>query len=165
MSINEPTIHNDENGGAAIHTLARMQTGDLPHVLAIERCAFSDPWPEMAFVQAVSCATCHARVARFEGMVVGYLIAYANGPEIHIANVAVSPHFRRRGIGRDLLVEVLTTPAIRCRYAILDVRESNSGAIALYEDLGFRQIGRRMKYYRYPVEDALVMRAERRPEN
>jgi ribosomal-protein-alanine N-acetyltransferase len=44
-----------------------------------------------------------------------------------------------------------------CKNITLDVRESNSVAIRLYDQYGFREIGRRKKYYRFPVEDAIIM--------
>ena len=137
-----------------------MLSSDLPEVLAIENMCFSDPWPEFAFLQALANASCYLRVARDDGKVIGYLIGYMTGPEIHIANVAVSPRFRRQGVAKDLLSDVLGNADLGCTHAILDVREANEPAIRLYQGLGFRMIGRRPRYYRHPVEDALVMRME-----
>jgi [ribosomal protein S18]-alanine N-acetyltransferase len=137
-----------------------MEFPDLAQIIAIERSSFSDPWPEFAFLRAISTSTCHTRVVRKDGTVAGYLVGYINGPEMHIANVAVRPDFRRQGVARALLIEVLANGEIDCDHAILDVRESNQSAIRLYESLGFRRVGRRRAYYRYPSEDALVMRVE-----
>jgi len=135
-----------------------MHASDLSQVLAIERSSFSDPWPEFAFLQALTSSNCYARVARSGDLVVGYLIGYVNGPEMHIANVAVKLEARGQGIGRRLMIDLLTSREFRCKYALLDVRESNAVAIALYESLGFAAVGRRVGYYRRPVEDAIVMR-------
>jgi ribosomal-protein-alanine N-acetyltransferase len=137
-----------------------MLYSDLSEVLAIENMCFSDPWPEFAFLQALGSSSCYLRVARKDHRVIGYLVGYVAGPEIHIANVAVSPGFRRQGVAKELLYDILGNGDLGCSRAILDVRESNHAAIALYKGLGFRMIGRRPRYYRRPVEDALVMRKE-----
>ncbi|HXK60336.1 MAG TPA: ribosomal protein S18-alanine N-acetyltransferase [Acidobacteriota bacterium] len=142
------------------HVLDEMTFADLPEVLAIERASFSDPWPESAFMQGLSCTTCYSRVSRTDGHISGYLIAYLNGPELHIANIAVSPAFRRQGVAKKLLGDALHNSNLGCTRAVLDVRESNYSAINLYLGLGFTLAGRRPRYYRRPVEDALVMRKE-----
>ena len=140
------------------NSVGPMLPSDLGQIMTIERSSFSDPWPEFAFMQALAGSSCYARVVRTGELVVGYLIGYVNGPELHIANVAVRPEARGRGIGKRLMMDVLTTQVLKCSYAVLDVRESNEVAIGLYRRLGFEEIGRRPGYYRYPTEDALVMR-------
>ena len=56
------------------------------------------------------------------------------------------------------MVEALKTKGSHC--LTLEVRASNGPAIALYEKLGFSEIGRRKNYYRNPREDALILRKE-----
>ncbi len=163
MSIRERVTSGQTEDQSDEHSFRRMLYSDLPEVLAIENACFSDPWPEFAFLQGLASSSCYSRVARKNGRVIGYLIGYVTGSEIHIANVAVSPRFRRRGIAKQLLLDVLGNTGLGCTHAILDVRESNQPAIKLYQGLGFRTIGRRPRYYRHPVEDALVMRIEMRP--
>lgn len=160
MSSRQQT-HQNETGAAKERYVACFMTfADLPQVMALEAASFSDPWPEVAFVQAIASARCHAIVVRStEERVLGFLIGYVDGPELHIADLAVSPDHRRCGIGRILMRDVLGDTSLRCSSAVLDVRESNRAAIKLYESLGFRLVGRRPGYYRHPVEDALVMRA------
>ena len=160
MSIRERSTPNEAQDPSNGHSLRRMLYSDLSEVIAIDKACFSDPWPEFAFLQALASSSCYLRVARKNGHVIGYLIGYVSGPEIHIANVAVSPLFRRQGVAKQLLFDVLGNRDLGCRHAILDVRESNDPAIKLYHGLGFRLIGRRPHYYRHPVEDALVMRIE-----
>ncbi len=165
MSMRERLTPGETEDQSDGHSLQRMLYSDLPEVLAIENACFSDPWPEFAFLQALGSSSCYLRVAKKDGHVTGYLIGYVAGAEIHIANVAVSPPFRRQGIARQLLLDVLGNAGLGCVRAILDVRESNQPAIALYQGLGFRTIGRRPSYYRHPLEDALVMRSEISPES
>ena len=76
-------------------------------------------------------------------------------------NVAVHPDHRRKGVAEALilaLVEELKAMDSHC--LTLEVRASNAPAIALYEKLGFFEIGRRKNYYRNPREDALILRKE-----
>jgi ribosomal-protein-alanine N-acetyltransferase len=76
-------------------------------------------------------------------------------------NVAVHPDHRRRGIAEALILalsEDLKAGGNQC--LTLEVRASNAPAIALYENLGFRQVGLRKNYYHKPKEDALILRKE-----
>lgn len=77
--------------------------------------------------------------------------------ELHVLNVVIAPAYRRMGIGRALLRDVQgLARELHMLQVILEVRSSNKAAIALYEGLGFGQIGLRKKYYQEPSEDALV---------
>jgi ribosomal-protein-alanine N-acetyltransferase len=142
---------------------------DLPAILRIERASFSDPWTEESFVTAIGLERMHVFVAeapvgdgRDGGSgLAGYVVALVIGPEAEIADIAVAPGWRRRGIGGALLrrsMEELLRAGVQTLY--LEVRESNSAARTLYEAHGFRSVGRRRGYYRQPVEDALLLRRE-----
>lgn len=94
------------------------------------------------------------------GGVTGYVIARAIADEGEILNLAVAPDGRRGGVGRALATEVLRVLGGRgVRDVFLEVRESNAGARALYAAHGFLEVGRRPRYYRRPVEDAIILRA------
>ena len=84
----------------------------------------------------------------------GFLVARAVDKEWEIENLAVAVQARRRGVGRALLTELLRR-AMECDAAnvMLEVRESNLPARALYESAGFRAIGGRTSYYQDPLED------------
>ncbi len=93
------------------------------------------------------------------GQVVGYVVMWFVVDESEIANLAVSDTLRRAGVGARLLDHALEAAQTRqCAVVFLEVRESNGPARALYASRGFEIAGRRSKYYRKPVEDALVLR-------
>jgi [ribosomal protein S18]-alanine N-acetyltransferase len=141
-----------------------MALNDLDQVLEIERASFPTPWTRAAFCYEIE----QNRVARCTAMrardwVVGYLCFWEIGHEIHITNLAVHPEWRRRGVARRLLAAALTEGIARgVTLAFLEVRPSNTRALALYESVGFQVIGRRNGYYFDTGEDALVMEARLR---
>ena len=142
-------------------TAAPMAVSDLDQVLDIERASFPTPWTRAAFcyeIEQNKVARCTAM--RTRGGVVGYLCFWEIGHEIHITNLAVHPQWRRRGVARRLLAAALAGGVARgVTLAFLEVRPSNTRALALYESLGFQVIGRRNGYYFDTGEDALVMEA------
>jgi len=88
--------------------------------------------------------------------VIGFLVArQIAADEREILNLAVDPSERRRGIARTLLETALRR---RETQWFLEVRESNSGAIKLYQSAGFRVAGRRKFYYNNPPEPGIVMK-------
>jgi [ribosomal protein S18]-alanine N-acetyltransferase len=133
----------------------------VAEVAAIEQACFSDPWSESSFRQAVENPGVFFRVATegAGGPVVGYVVAWFAGGEGEIANVAVAPAVRGRGIGGQLLDAAIAAAVDQGAEALyLDVRESNARARALYDSRGFVEVGRRRRYYRRPAEDAIVLR-------
>ena len=101
-----------------------------------------------------------------EGMaLVGYVLARVIVDEAEILSLATLPNRRRRGVATRLLEAALADFRVRGVHAVwLEVRESNAPAQALYRAHGFVVAGRRRDYYRQPVEDALVLRSELRPD-
>lgn len=138
-----------------------MGLDDLDEVLAIERASFHTPWSRGAFrYELTQNRVARSLVARSDGDLAGYLCLWEIGHEIHITNLAVHPHHRRRGVARALLGLVLDEArAKNVELVFLEVRPTNVEALALYESLGFRVIGRRKGYYFDTGEDALVMEA------
>ena len=93
-------------------------------------------------------------------MVGGYAIGLSAGDEGEILNLGVAPAHRGKGVGRVLIGGMLATLRARgVRTVYLEVRDSNAVARRLYESLGFREVARRARYYRRPVEDAVILRA------
>lgn len=94
------------------------------------------------------------------GQVAGYLVARQMADEGEILNVGVDPACRRHGVGKALVSAGLDRlRALGARQVFLEVRESNVAARALYNRFSFAEVSRRAKYYRRPVEDAILLRA------
>lgn len=136
---------------------------DLPQVYAIENQCFTTPWNIGSFKYELGHEETILKVAVFNNQVIGYVCVRTILDVTHILNLAVLPKFRRMGIGSMLLRNVLqelrrlkpvTGPIT------LEVRESNTAAIKLYEKFGFNIIGKRIGYYQKPYEDAVIMGLE-----
>ena len=149
--------------------IRRAVRGDLAAMLRIERASFSDPWSEETLATALSLERMLVLVADERGDapgdgapgLVGYVVALVVTPDAEIADLAVAPDGRRRGVGRALLARVIDEMTeVGVRTVHLEVRESNLAALTLYESSGFRAVGRRRGYYREPVEDALLLRRD-----
>jgi [ribosomal protein S18]-alanine N-acetyltransferase len=137
---------------------------DATGLVAIERRAFSDPWSEASFHEALTSAWSFGLVAETGRGLAGYLIGRDVAGTGEVLNLAVAPEHRRQGIAGALLEAGLT--ALRRRRVdevFLEVRESNRSAQALYLGHGFRPVGQRAAYYRNPRENALVLRLELQP--
>jgi len=140
----------------------RATASDVPIMAEIEREAFSDPWPASAFCDLL--AASHARICvaiDAYDLTVGYCVLLQAADEAEIANIAVAPTRREQGIaGRLLDVAIAETTISGVTSVYLEVRLSNIAARALYLSRGFEQVGRRAAYYRFPTEDALVLRRD-----
>ena len=89
----------------------------------------------------------------------GFAVARALEHEWEIENIVVAAAERRRGLASQLLDELLTAARKSGATSVfLEVRESNDQARALYEKLLFVESGRRVRYYREPIEDAVIYR-------
>lgn len=138
--------------------IRKMEEGDLEEVYAIERETFSEPWSKASFLDAISEENNHYIVAVIDGSVVGYCGYYGVAGEGYIYNVAVSPRFRRQGIGYKMLSELIRHAEERGIFSMtLEVRKSNLPAINLYKKLGFVEAGIRKDFYTKPREDAIIM--------
>jgi len=135
-----------------------MKSGDIDKIVAIEKVCFPDPWPRSAFENIIDSSDHGARVTLVENKIVAYGCYLIIANEAHLTNLAVLPEFRRKSLARQLLVEILEIAQRKeCEYILLEVRPRNESAISFYEQTGFKLLYRRPRYYRNPVEDALVM--------
>ena len=136
-----------------------MTAADVPSVAALEKLCFSDPWSASSIASELDNPLSLWLVWEEDGAAAAYLGVQRVPPQADVMNVAVSPALRRRGIARALFAE-LERRLPEIDELFLEVRASNSGAIALYRTLGFAQVGRRPNYYLDPREDALILRKE-----
>ena len=136
-----------------------MTAADVPSVAALEKLCFSDPWSVSSIASELDNPLSLWLVWEEDGAAAAYLGVQRVPPQADVMNVAVSPALRRRGIVRALFAE-LERRLPEIDELFLEVRASNSGAIALYRTLGFEQVGRRPNYYLDPREDALILRKE-----
>jgi len=140
----------------------RMTALDLTGVAAVEQTAFTFPWSRGNFEDSLKSG--HLGIVLRDGGndVAGYLILMPVVDEMHLLNVTIAPVWQRQGLGRWLLrLAVALTLAHGFGSLLLEVRPSNTGAIALYRRVGFAEIGRRKRYYpaeNNTREDAVVMR-------
>ena len=146
-------------------TVLPMTVAHLPQIMAIERQAYPFPWTEGMFLDSLRqqhiCWVAFSKTHPQENVLVGYLVAYIAVGECHILNVCVSPQQQKQGVGQHLMAQILIHAQNQSVEAVfLEVRPSNHAAIALYEKLGFEQVGCRKNYY--PAgdqrEDALLYR-------
>jgi ribosomal-protein-alanine N-acetyltransferase len=141
---------------AAAVELGSLRYGDLPAVLEIERASFQAPWSLGMFATELAKPSTIRIAARSGGQLVGYLICSRYADAWHLMNVAVVPTWRRCGVGTRLVRELIGRLEAPARVT-LEVRESNRGAIRMYESLGFRAAGRRPGYYPDNGESAVLM--------
>jgi [ribosomal protein S18]-alanine N-acetyltransferase len=137
--------------------IRRLTYSDLPQVIAIERQAFPTPWSLSMFVLELSKPSGICLAALVDGRLAGYLICSRYDTVWHVMNVAVEPRLLRRGIASRLMDHLFDTADRPHEQYTLEVRQSNEGAIALYERFGFRGAGHRRGYYHDNREDALIM--------
>ena len=138
--------------------ITRMNESHVCAVAELEKQNFSEPWSENSVRGELTNALALWLVALDGEEVVGYVGSQTVLGEADMMNIAVAPSHRRQGIARLLVEELIRQ--LDAYQLTLEVRASNAGAIALYESLGFTQVGLRKNYYRKPKEDALILRKE-----
>ena len=138
-----------------------MNESHVAQVAALEKQCFSDPWSENSVASELENPLSLWLIAEEDGAVCGYVGSQTVLDETDMMNIAVHPDCRRKGIAAALITELVSRlKAQGSRILRLEVRESNFSAIALYEALGFTQLGLRKNYYRNPKENALILGKE-----
>ena len=142
-------------------TITEMKATHVAQVAELERICFADPWSEKSVASELDNKWALWLVAEENDCVMGYIGSQTSIDETDVMNVAVHPDYRRKGIAEALITELVARLKEGGSHALmLEVRASNAPAIALYEKLGFSQVGCRRNYYRNPKEDALILRKE-----
>jgi len=161
-------------GGVAELSFMPMQTADLDEVLKIESVSHIHPWTKGNFSDSLAAGHwAYCIRPQVDQMVKGsyldpavlwaYCILFPAVDELHLLNITVSPHLRKLGLGQRMMAAIEGVAAQqKMPRIILEVRPSNTAAVALYQKLGYEQIGVRKNYYPVDLksglrEDALVL--------
>ena len=142
--------------------LSGLSLYDIEQVLAIEEVSFKAPWSRTLFLEELVCKDASDYVVKLTGSekhepVIAYICSRIIGCEMSILRIAVSPEWRILGIASWLLDKCFKMTRDKgVTSVLLEVRDSNRAAIALYNKSGFTQIGKRRNYYSETGEDALI---------
>lgn len=138
-----------------------MTQAHVTAVAELEKLCFSMPWSQNAIEYELTNPLSVWIVAVDGQQVAGYIGSQAVMDEADVMNVAVLPEYRRQGVACGLVDALITALSAKQVHSLtLEVRASNEPAKAMYDKLGFVQVGRRPNYYRAPKEDALILRKE-----
>lgn len=135
-----------------------MKPEDLGGIIEIEKTCFTaDAWSEDDFIYRMNASDWSFinLTLEDEGRVAAYITATVVADEMNIDSVAVAPDYRRKGYASALIN--LAIKEAKAAVVMLEVRESNTAAISLYQSLGFEKVGLRKNYYERPVENAVLM--------
>jgi [ribosomal protein S18]-alanine N-acetyltransferase len=140
----------------------KMESFDLPAVIALDQLSFTLPWPESAFhfeVEKNPAARCWViETCGNPPVIVGMIVVWLIIDEVHIATFAVDPEKRSQHIGQKLLAFTLLNGVENgAEKSFLEVRSGNVAARTLYRKFGFEEVGIRKKYYSDNGEDAILM--------
>lgn len=140
------------------YQIVPMDRSHIDQIARLEQTCFSSPWTADMLTDALFDTQASFIVAEDEeGNVLGYAGLHVIVDEGYIDNVAVEPDARRHGVASALLDVFCRFGEANLAFLSLEVRASNTPAIALYEKNGFVQAGLRKNYYEKPREDAVIM--------
>jgi ribosomal-protein-alanine N-acetyltransferase len=157
-----PWIRDPSAAGAgdAVRALVRpMGDADIGRVTAIETASFTTPWKAATFRTLLERSGAVLRVLETPLQpVAGYAVLWCILDQGELANIAVHPELRNRGLGSYLLDRMTDEAGSRGVESLyLEVRVSNLRARAMYGSRGFEEIGIRRDYYEQPREDARIL--------
>ena len=146
-------------------TIDLMDKADLPEIMAIERESFASPWTAGMFAKEIDSAHSMCLCVRInsedKSIVGAYIIFWLVADEAHLHNLAVKKEYRSQGLAFGLMQAMNQIAGVnKITSQTLEVRESNTEAIKLYQKCGFVVKGVRPLYYTDTCEDALIMWAD-----
>lgn len=133
-----------------------MTLSDCEAVAAIDRSTFSIPYSVDGYMRECTDPKAVTLVADDDGEIIAYANLWNIDGDVTLNNIAVSEEYRSRGVGTQLMREILRRFE-ECDFITLEVRSSNRRAIEFYRGFGFRQVGLRRDFYEKPTEDAVLM--------
>ena len=144
--------------------LEAVTPSDLDRILTIDRKAFKRPWHRKSFSDELSRndAYSFAVRAQLDGkrmeIIIAYVFVRILVKEMHILRIAVADGFQARGAATRMLQQCfILAEQKEVDSVYIEVRPSNTSAIALYRKSGFQLLGTRPNYYPESGEDAIVM--------
>jgi [ribosomal protein S18]-alanine N-acetyltransferase len=143
--------------------LRKMRKADLARVLEIEAKNYEFPWSEDIFKDCFIALSYSCWVCEDTEKVIAYAILSVGAGEAHILNISVDPAAQGLGVGRKIMEHLIEIARKKAQTIFLEVRPSNTKAQALYESLGFNEIGIRKGYYpaeNNTREDAIMLALE-----
>lgn len=147
--------------------IRRMERSDLSMVQTIEQQVYPFPWSNQIFIDSMEAGSLLV-VIECQQQVIGYAVQSTAAGETQLLNIAIDPEEQGRGLGRILLQWLIEQARNeKSEVLFLEVRLSNQIAQALYEGLGFNEIGERKAYYRVQGgkrEDALIYALQLLPD-
>lgn len=147
----------DPNPSSQI-TFRAMAPEDADAVEIVEKACFKIPWSRESFWKEASNENTLYLLAMDGERVIGYMGCWLSYDEAQVTNVAILPEYRNRGIGTKLFATAIEAVKEKGVTAMtLEVRPTNTPALAIYERYGFKVAGRRPHYYQDDGEDALIM--------
>ena len=140
----------------------RIESLTKEHIPALcemeKQCFGQTAWSEEGFLSELANKSNIFLTAIAEGQPIGCAALQNTGQQGFITKVMVSTANRRQGCAQALLMH-MDTAAKQCGIKTigLEVRASNEAAIALYHKCGYKDLGIRRNFYRFPKEDAVIM--------
>lgn len=132
---------------------------DVDRIEEIEKICFSEPWSRESIIESYESELSCPVIAEKDSLLIGYACLYIISKEAHIYSLAVDPKFQGQGIGKKILGEVISrSKSSLVEFISLEVRVSNDIARNFYEKYGFKDVGKRINFYKKPDEDAIIMK-------
>ena len=158
LRVSQAERERAEREKKAVTEVREMSMEDGAAVAEMEHQLFADAWSEKSVLETLGQENTICLTALKAGRTAGYLLAYTAADEAEIARIAVTEELQRQGVARALLQRLENVCKEKgLTRILLDVRESNEAARALYESAGFREDGIRQRFYEDPQEDAILM--------
>jgi ribosomal-protein-alanine N-acetyltransferase len=135
-----------------------MKKADVKSVYEIEVLSFRTPWSFRSLMGELKNRVAYYTVLEQDGEIIGYCGMWVLFEEAHITNIAIHPSFRGHGYGKQLLhASMRVAASFGAEMMTLEVREHNTVAQRMYDEMDFLQQGRRKRYYTDTGEDALLL--------
>lgn len=135
-----------------------MKEEDIDDVLNISSLSLKESWSKDSFLKELTNPLAKYFLIKKDTEILGFAGVWIILDEGHITNIAIHPNHRNKGIGTILLKSLIEKCKLyNCNSLTLEVRESNTFALNLYNKLGFKSVGKRKNYYSDNNEDAVIM--------